>query len=312
MLAATSWAARLRNGLARTRGALGGGLGALFRHSAIDEALYEALGSALLTADCGVEATRMLLERLRARAKRESIAEPAALKRALQDELRSLLAPLERQLDLDRAKPLVILVAGVNGSGKTTSIGKLAKWLQQQNRSVLLAAGDTFRAAARQQLAAWGERNGVAVISQESGDAAAVVYDATAAARARGIDVLIADTAGRLPTQLHLMAEIRKVKHVLGKALPGAPHEVLLVLDGSTGMNALNQAREFNKAVPLTGLIVTKLDGTSKGGMVVAIQKELGLPIKFIGLGEQPDDLQPFDAKQFAQALFETSSDSEP
>ena len=305
MLAATSWAARLRNGLARTRSALGGGLGALFRRSAIDEALYEALGSALLTADCGVEATRMLLERLRARAKRESIAEPAALKRALQDELRSLLAPLERQLDLDRAKPLVILVAGVNGSGKTTSIGKLAKWLQQQNRSVLLAAGDTFRAAARQQLAAWGERNGVAVISQESGDAAAVVYDATAAARARGIDVLIADTAGRLPTQLHLMAEIRKVKHVLGKALPGAPHEVLLVLDANTGQNTVAQVKAFDEALGLTGLILTKLDGTAKGGVVCAIAQQRPVPLLFVGVGEGIDDMRPFAAAEFAEALLD-------
>ena len=305
MLAATSWAARLRNGLARTRSALGGGLGALFRHSAIDEALYEALGSALLTADCGVEATRMLLERLRARAKRESIAEPAALKRALQDELRSLLAPLESKLDLDRAKPLVILVAGVNGSGKTTSIGKLAKWLQQQNRSVLLAAGDTFRAAARQQLAAWGERNGVAVISQESGDAAAVVYDATAAARARGIDVLIADTAGRLPTQLHLMAEIRKVKHVLGKALPGAPHEVLLVLDANTGQNTVAQVKAFDEALGLTGLVLTKLDGTAKGGVVCAIAQQQPVPLLFVGVGEGIDDMRPFAAAEFAEALLD-------
>jgi len=280
-------------------------LGALFRRSAIDEALYEALGSALLTADCGVEATRMLLERLRARAKRESIAEPAALKRALQDELRSLLAPLERQLDLDRAKPLVILVAGVNGSGKTTSIGKLAKWLQQQNRSVLLAAGDTFRAAARQQLAAWGERNGVAVISQESGDAAAVVYDATAAARARGIDVLIADTAGRLPTQLHLMAEIRKVKHVLGNALPGAPHEVLLVLDANTGQNTVAQVKAFDEALGLTGLILTKLDGTAKGGVVCAIAQQRPVPLLFVGVGEGIDDMRPFAAAEFAEALLD-------
>jgi fused signal recognition particle receptor len=305
MLAATSWAARLRNGLARTRGALGGGLGALFRRSAIDEALYEELESALLTADCGVEATRKLLERLRARVRREGIAEPAALKRALQDELRALLAPLERKLDLDRAKPLVIMVAGVNGSGKTTSIGKLAKWLQQQDRSVLLAAGDTFRAAARQQLAAWGERNGVAVISQESGDAAAVVYDAAAAARARGIDVLIADTAGRLPTQLHLMEEIKKVKRALAKALPGAPHEVLLVLDANTGQNTLAQVKAFDEALGLTGLVLTKLDGTAKGGVVCAIAQQRPVPLLFIGVGEGIDDLRPFSAGDFAEALVD-------
>jgi fused signal recognition particle receptor len=305
MLAATSWAARLRNGLARTRAALGGGLGMLFRRSAVDEALYEELESALLTADCGVEATRTLLERLRARARHEGIGEPAALKGALQEELRSLLAPLERKLDLGRAKPLVIMVAGVNGSGKTTSIGKLAKWLQQQDRSVLLAAGDTFRAAARQQLAAWGERNGVSVISQESGDAAAVVYDATAAARARGIDVLIADTAGRLPTQLHLMEEIRKVKRVLAKALPGAPHEVLLVLDANNGQNALAQVKAFDEALGLTGLVLTKLDGTAKGGVVCAIAQQRPVTLLFIGVGEGIDDLRPFSAGDFAEALVD-------
>ena len=305
MLAATSWTARLRNGLARTRAALGGGLGALFRGSAVDEALYEELEAALLTADCGVEATRALLERLRARARREAIAEPASLKRALQEELRALLAPLERKLDLKRAKPLVIMVAGVNGSGKTTSIGKLAKWVQGQGRSVLLAAGDTFRAAARQQLAAWGEKNGVAVISQESGDAAAVVFDATAAARARGIDVLIADTAGRLPTQLHLMEEIKKVKRVLGKALPGAPHEVLLVLDANTGQNALAQVKAFDEALGLTGLVLTKLDGTAKGGVVCAIAQQRPVPLLFVGVGEGIDDLRPFAAADFAEALVD-------
>ena len=305
MLAATSWTARLRNGLARTRAALGGGLGALFRGGAVDEALYEELESALLTADCGVEATRALLERLRARARREAIAEPASLKRALQEELRALLAPLERKLDLERAKPLVIMVAGVNGSGKTTSIGKLAKWVQGQGRSVLLAAGDTFRAAARQQLAAWGDKNGVAVISQESGDAAAVVFDATAAARARGIDVLIADTAGRLPTQLHLMEEIKKVKRVLDKALPGAPHEVLLVLDANTGQNALAQVKAFDEALGLTGLVLTKLDGTAKGGVVCAIAQQRPVPLLFVGVGEGIDDLRPFAAADFAEALVD-------
>ena len=305
MLAATSWAARLRIGLARTRAALGGGLGTLFGRSAVDEALYQELESALLSADCGVEATRTLLERLRARAGREAIAEPLALKRALQAELRALLVPLERKLDLDRAKPLVIMVAGVNGSGKTTSIGKLARWLQQQERSVLLAAGDTYRAAARQQLAAWGERNGVAVIGRESGDAAAVVYDATAAARARGIDVLIADTAGRLPTPLHLMEEVRKVKRVLAKALPGAPHEVLLVLDANTGQNTLAQVKAFDDALGLTGLVLTKLDGTAKGGVVCAIARQRPVPLLFVGVGEGIDDLRPFAAGDFAEALVD-------
>jgi fused signal recognition particle receptor len=305
MLAATSWTARLRSGLARTRAALGGGLGALFGRAAIDESLYEALEEALLGADCGVAATRLLLERLRERARRERIAEPQALKRALQEELRLLLAPLEKRLDLTRGKPLVVMIAGVNGSGKTTSIGKLAKWLQAEGKSVLLAAGDTFRAAAREQLAAWGAQNGVAVISQAAGDAAAVVYDAVAAARARGIDVLIADTAGRLPTQLHLMEEIKKVKRVLAKALPGAPHEVLLVLDANTGQNALAQVRAFDEALGLSGLVLTKLDGTAKGGVVCAIARERPVPLLFIGVGEGIDDLRPFAAADFAEALVD-------
>ena len=305
MLAATSWTARLRSGLARTRAALGGGLGALFGRGTVDEALYEALEEALLTADCGVAATRHLLERLRERARRERIAEPQALKRALQEELRLLLAPLEQPLELSRAQPLVIMIAGVNGSGKTTSIGKLAKWLQGEGKSVLLAAGDTFRAAAREQLAAWGQRNGVAVVAQQSGDAAAVVFDAAAAARARGIDVLIADTAGRLPTQLHLMEEIKKVKRVLAKALPGAPHEVLLVLDANTGQNALAQVKAFDEALGLTGLVLTKLDGTAKGGVVCAIARERPVPLLFVGVGEGIDDLRPFSAADFAGALVD-------
>ena len=305
MLAATSWASRLRNGLARTRAALGGGLAGLFGRAAVDEALYEELEAALLTADCGVEASAALIARLRERARAGRIAEPQALKRALQEELRALLAPLERPLGLERARPLVIMIAGVNGSGKTTSIGKLAKWLQGQGRSVLLAAGDTFRAAAREQLVAWGERNDVAVIAQKGGDAAAVVFDAAAAARARGIDVLIADTAGRLPTQLHLMEEIKKVKRVLGKALPGAPHEILLVLDANTGQNALAQVRAFDEALGLTGLVLTKLDGTAKGGVVCAIARERPVPLLFVGVGEGIDDLRPFHAAEFAEALVD-------
>ena len=305
MLAATSWAVRLRNGLARTRAALGGGLGALFGRAGVDEALFEALESALLQADCGVAATHALTDALRARARRERIVEPQALKRVLQEELRALLAPLEKPLDTARARPLVVMVAGVNGSGKTTSIGKLAKWLQGRGCSVLLAAGDTFRAAAREQLAAWGERNGVAVIAQQSGDAAAVVFDAVAAARARRIDVLIADTAGRLPTQLHLMEEIRKVQRVLAKALPGAPHEVLLVLDANTGQNTLAQVKAFDAALGLTGLVLTKLDGTAKGGVVCAIAREHPVPLLFVGVGEGIDDLRPFAAADFAEALLD-------
>jgi fused signal recognition particle receptor len=305
MLAATSWASRLRNGLARTRAVLGGGLAGVFGRATVDESLFEELEAALLTADCGVEAAGALIARLRERARAERIGEPQVLKRALQEELRALLAPLEKRLALERAKPLVIMIAGVNGSGKTTSIGKLAKWLQGEGRSVLLAAGDTFRAAAREQLVAWGERNGVDVISQQGGDAAAVVFDATAAARARGIDVLIADTAGRLPTQLHLMEEIKKVKRVLGKALPGAPHEVLLVLDANTGQNALTQVKAFDEALGLTGLVLTKLDGTAKGGVVCAIAKQRPVPLYFVGVGEGIDDLRPFSATEFSEALLD-------
>ncbi|HEX9183557.1 MAG TPA: signal recognition particle-docking protein FtsY, partial [Burkholderiales bacterium] len=263
------------------------------------------LEAALLTADCGLEASGALIQRLRERARAGRIAEPQALKRALQEELRLLLAPLEKPLLLERAKPLVIMVAGVNGSGKTTSIGKLAKWLQGQGKSVLLAAGDTFRAAAREQLAAWGERNNVGVIAQQGGDAAAVVFDAVAAARARAIDVLIADTAGRLPTQLHLMEEIKKVKRVLGKALPGAPHEVLLVLDANTGQNGLAQVKAFDEALGLTGLVLTKLDGTAKGGVVCAIAKQRPVPLYFVGVGEGIDDLRPFAAAEFCEALLD-------
>ncbi len=304
MLAATTWATRLRHGLARTRAALGGGLGALFGRAAVDEALFEALETALLQADCGVDASRVLLERLRARARRDRIPEPQALKHALHQELCALLAPLEKRLDTTRAKPLVIMIAGVNGSGKTTSIGKLAKWLQGQGCSVLLAAGDTFRAAAREQLVAWGARNGVAVIAQQSGDAAAVIFDAASAARARGVDVLIADTAGRLPTQLHLMEEIKKVKRVLAKALPEAPHEVLLVLDANTGQNALAQVNAFDEALGLTGLVLTKLDGSAKGGVVCAIARQRPVPLLFVGVGEGLDDLRPFAAAEFAEALL--------
>jgi fused signal recognition particle receptor len=215
-----------------------------------------------------------------------------------------LLAPLEKRLDLERAQPLVIMVAGVNGSGKTTSIGKLAKWLQSQGKSVMLAAGDTFRAAAREQLVAWGARNNVPVVAQASGDPGAVVFDALSAARARRIDVVIADTAGRLPTQLHLMEEIRKVKRVAAKAIDGAPHEVLLVLDANTGQNSLAQVKAFDDALGLSGVILTKLDGTAKGGVVCAIAKEKPVPLYFIGVGEGIDDLRPFAARDFAEALI--------
>jgi len=306
----TSWTARLKAGLARTRGALGGGLGSLLGRRKVDESLFEDLETALLTADCGVDATRALLSALRTRARKERIEDGAALKEALREALIGLLAPLERRLEVLPKQPFVIMVAGVNGSGKTTSIGKLTKWLQAQGSSVLLAAGDTFRAAAREQLVVWGERNAVTVIGQAGGDPGAVVFDAIQSARARGIDVVIADTAGRLPTQLHLMEEIRKVKRVAAKALPDAPHEVLLVLDANTGQNALTQVRAFDDAIGLTGLVLTKLDGTAKGGVVAAIAharaaQAAALALLFIGVGEGVDDLRPFSAREFVEGLVD-------
>jgi fused signal recognition particle receptor len=257
-----SWAARLKAGLS-----------GLFSRN-IDESLYGELEDALLAADCGVAATQVLMASLR----KQRPADGAALKNALRDAIANLLSPLQHELDTSREKPFVIMVAGVNGSGKTTTIGKLARWLQSQDKKVLLAAGDTFRAAAREQLVVWGERNGVPVISQASGDPGAVIFDALGAARARGADVVIADTAGRLPTQLHLMEEIRKVKRVAGRAQAGAPHEVLLVLDANTGQNALAQVKAFDDALGLTGLVVTKLDGTAKGGVLCAIARERPVP----------------------------------
>ena len=300
-MVASSWAARLKAGLARTRDVLNTPVSELLNRRRIDEALYEELEAALLQADCGVAAARDLVSQLR----RRKLEDGGALRDALRDSIAGLLKPLERTLDVSRAKPFVIMMAGVNGSGKTTSIGKLAKWLQSQGKSVLLAAGDTWRAAAREQLVAWGARNGVQVIAQESGDPGAVVFDALAAARARNVDVVIADTAGRLPTQLHLMEEIRKVKRVAGKALEGAPHEVLLVLDANTGQNSLAQVKAFDSALGLTGLILTKLDGTAKGGVVCAIAKEKPVALLFVGVGEGIDDLQPFVAQDFAEALVD-------
>jgi fused signal recognition particle receptor len=304
MLAATSWAARLKAGLARTREVLNADLGTLLGGRRIDEALFDQLEAALLAADCGVEATRDLIEDLRRRAKKDRLEDGAALKSALKAALLQRLAPLERKLDPGSHKPCVIVVAGVNGGGKTTSIGKLAKWLQGRGCRVMLAAGDTFRAAAREQLATWGERNGVPVIGQQGGDPGAVVFDAIGAAKARGMDVLIADTAGRLPTQLHLMEEIKKVKRVIAKAMPGAPHETLLVLDAGTGQNAIGQVKAFDDALGLTGLILTKLDGSAKGGVILGIAKTKPVPLLFVGVGEGIDDLRPFVASDFVEALI--------
>ncbi|HTP96328.1 MAG TPA: signal recognition particle-docking protein FtsY [Burkholderiales bacterium] len=304
----SSWAARLKRGLALTRNVLNTDLGALLAGRArIDESLYDELETLLLTCDVGVAASRTLVQAVRERARRDNLAEPAQVKDALKQALLELLQPMARPLDVSGAKPFVIMLAGVNGTGKTTSIGKLAHYFTQQNRSVLLAAGDTFRAAAREQLAVWGERNDVAVIAQQGGDAAAVIFDAAQAARARGTDVLLADTAGRLPTQLHLMEEIKKVKRVIAKALPGAPHEVLLVLDANTGQNALAQVKAFDDALGVTGLVLTKLDGTAKGGVIAAIAQARApapIPLRFIGVGEAIEDLRPFDAQEFVEALF--------
>jgi len=298
---AGSWLDRLKRGLKKTGSQLTG----LFGGSKVDEQLFEDLESALISADAGLDASRTLIERLRTRARRERVETPSALKEALAVELTALLAPLESPFTVTGHKPFVIMVAGVNGAGKTTSIGKLAKWLQAQDLSVLLAAGDTFRAAAREQLAAWGERNRVAVIAQEGGDPAAVIFDAIQAARARGIDVVIADTAGRLPTQLHLMAELKKIKRVIAKAEPTAPHAVWAVLDANTGQNALAQVKAFDDALGLTGLVLTKLDGTAKGGVVAAIAAQRPVPLAFIGVGEGIDDLRPFAAAEFARALVD-------
>jgi len=298
--ARSSWLARLRSGLSKTSAGLTG----IFVGVKIDEALFEELETALLMSDAGVDATEYLLGELRLKIKSDRLTEGAQVKAALRTMLVDLLKPLERSLVLGRAKPLVIMIAGVNGAGKTTSIGKLAKHLQHYGQSVLLAAGDTFRAAAREQLAIWGERNQVTVISQDGGDPAAVIFDAVGAARARNIDVLMADTAGRLPTQLHLMEELRKVKRVTAKAMDGAPHEVLLVIDANTGQNALAQVKAFDDALGLTGLIVTKLDGTAKGGILAAIARQRPIPVYFIGVGEKVEDLQPFSATEFADALL--------
>ncbi|WP_374244456.1 signal recognition particle-docking protein FtsY [Zoogloea sp.] len=302
-----SWMDRLRAGLSRTREQIGGGLGGianLFSRRKIDEEFLEELETTLLMADCGVEATQHLLKELRLRWKRDKLETADQLQDALSEGLLSILQPLEKPLEITGHKPYIIMIAGVNGSGKTTSIGKLAKHFQNQGKSVLLAAGDTFRAAAREQLMTWGERNGVAVIAQESGDPAAVVFDAISAARARNIDIVLADTAGRLPTQLHLMEEIAKVRRVIQKAEPSGPHEVLLVLDANIGQNALQQVKAFDAAIGVTGLVLTKLDGTAKGGVVAAIARQSPKPLRFIGVGEQIDDLQTFRAREFVDALF--------
>ncbi len=298
------WLARLKQGLSRTSG----NIATLFVGVKVDEALFEELETALLTADTGVETTTHLLGALRERVRKDRLTDPMQVKAALRALLVELLAPLEQPIDIDRAEPLVMMIAGVNGAGKTTSIGKLARHLRREGKSVLLAAGDTFRAAAREQLAQWGSRNEVDVIAQQGGDPAAVAFDAVAAGIARRTGVVMVDTAGRLPTQTHLMDELRKVRRVIGKAMDGAPHEVLLVLDGNTGQNMLAQVKAFDDAVQLTGLVVTKLDGTAKGGALAALahtRRTKPVPVYFVGVGEGIDDLQAFSAEEFAAALLD-------
>jgi fused signal recognition particle receptor len=303
--AKSSWTQRLKTGLSKTRTVLTTPVGELLGgHAKIDDALYEELETVLLSADVGVEATDYLLTELRSRVKRDKLIDASQLRSALKDIMADLLAPLEHPLDTSTAKPFVIMLAGVNGAGKTTTIGKLAKRFQLEGKSVLLAAGDTFRAAAREQLAVWGERNQVEVIGGQGNDPAAVIFDAVQSARARGIDIVLADTAGRLPTQLNLMEEIRKVRRVIQKADPTAPHEVLLVLDSNTGQNVLTQVKAFNDAVQVSGLVLTKLDGTAKGGTIAALAKRQPIPVRFIGIGEGLDDLQPFKVDEFVDALF--------
>ena len=295
-----SWLDKLKTGLRKT----GSSIATVFTGTQIDDALYEELESALLMADTGVKATQHLLDDLKRRVKETKTTNPADVKGLLAQAIADLLAPLEKVLTIGEHKPTVIMVAGVNGAGKTTSIGKLTRHLSAQGATVLLAAADTFRAAAREQLVVWADRNTVEIISQEGGDPAAVSFDAVSAGKARGKDVVLVDTAGRLPTQLHLMEELKKIKRVVQKADASAPHEVLLVIDGNTGQNALTQVKAFDDALQLTGLIVTKLDGTAKGGVLAAIARERPIPVYFIGVGEKLEDLETFNAREFAQALL--------
>ncbi|MEZ5605438.1 MAG: signal recognition particle-docking protein FtsY [Burkholderiaceae bacterium] len=299
-----SWMKRLRDGLSKTRGNLAG----LFSGARVDDALFEELESALLASDAGVATTDWLMRELQQRVRRERLTDGEQVRQALRALTVELLAPLEKPMDIDRAEPLVLMIAGVNGAGKTTSIGKLAHHLRREGKSILLAAGDTFRAAAREQLAEWGSRNDVEVIAQQGGDPAAVAFDAVSAGRARNTGVVMIDTAGRLPTQLHLMEELKKIRRVVAKAMDGAPHETLLVLDGNTGQNMLAQVKAFDDAIGLSGLIVTKLDGTAKGGAIAALahtRRDRPIPVYFVGVGEGLEDLQAFSADEFASALFD-------
>lgn len=300
--------ARLKEGLHRTRVNLAG----LFSGAVVDEDFFDELETSLIAADIGYEPTRLILQRLKDTVKLNGLKTPEEVRRALRDEIVRILLPAQKPLDVNRAKPFVMMMAGVNGAGKTTTIGKIAKWLASDNKTVLLAAADTFRAAAREQLAVWGERNRIDVVSQTGGDPAAVAFDAVSAGNARHLDVVITDTAGRLPTQTNLMEELGRIRRSQAKALEGAPHEVILVVDGTNGQNALTQVKTFDAFAQLTGLIVTKLDGTAKGGVLVAITASRGdrpLPIYFVGVGEKIDDLQPFNARAFANALVGIDED---
>jgi fused signal recognition particle receptor len=302
---------RLRAGLSKTRSGLTEGIANLVvGRKQIDDQLLEDLETQLLTADIGVEATQRIISDLTGRVARKQLNDADALMAALREDMHGMLVPVNAPLEIPQSdQPFVLLMVGINGAGKTTTIGKIARRFQAEGRSVMLAAGDTFRAAAVEQLQAWGERNDVPVIAQQQGaDSASVIFDALQAAQARDIDVLIADTAGRLHTQSNLMEELKKIKRVLGKLDATAPHEVMLVIDAGTGQNALNQAREFNQAVDLTGITLTKLDGTAKGGIIFAIAAQLGIPIRFIGVGETIEDLRPFDAEEFVNALFDSAS----
>jgi fused signal recognition particle receptor len=298
--ARNSWVSRLRAGMRKTSS----NIAAVFTGTRIDEGLYEELESALVLADSGVKATQHLLDDLKRRVKENRATDPTAVKDILADALTELLAPLEKALVIGEHRPTVMMVVGVNGAGKTTSIGKLTRHLSYRGASVLLAAADTFRAAAKEQLGVWADRNTVEIISQQGGDPAAVSYDAVVAGAARNRDVVLVDTAGRLPTQLHLMEELKKIKRVIAKADPSAPHEILLVIDGNTGQNALAQVKAFDDALALTGLIITKLDGTAKGGVLAAIARERPVPVYFIGVGEKLEELETFNAREFAQALL--------
>ncbi|WP_332846704.1 signal recognition particle-docking protein FtsY [Pseudomonas lactucae] len=302
----TGFFARLKQGLSKTSASIGEGMASLFLgKKVIDDELLEDIETRLLTADVGVEATAVIIQSLTQKVARKQLTDADALYKSLQAELAAMLKPVEAPLVITPNKPFVILVVGVNGAGKTTTIGKLAKKLQGEGKKVMLAAGDTFRAAAVEQLQVWGERNKIPVIAQHTGaDSASVIFDAVQAAKARNIDVLIADTAGRLHTKDNLMEELKKVRRVIGKLDADAPHEVLLVLDAGTGQNAISQAKQFNQTVQLTGLALTKLDGTAKGGVIFALAKQFGLPIRYIGVGEGIDDLRTFEAEPFVQALF--------